>query len=472
MDLREYIRRCEEIGQLKRITAEVDWDMEISHISKMNEERGGPALLFENVKGYSSPVFTGAFATTERLSLVLGMKPTNSFVELCKEWMRLSLGKVIPAVEVKTGPVMENIDDADKLHLDKFPVPKFYPLDGGRYIGTTVFLVIQDPETGKVNLGTYRMQMLDNNRCGVQMLPGKRGTRILAKYKKMGKKMKAAAVIGCDPLLFMAGALQQEGVNQYDVVGTMRGAPAEYIVSDFTGLPIPANAEIVLEGEIDPENFQPEGPFGEYTGYYTDELEKVIKKPCLEVKRVLHRNNPVLWATSVGRPVTDIHMLLAFTRNATLWSDLVNMKIPGIQSVYSPPEAAGRFWAIASIKQAYPGHANQVATAMISTTTGAYGLKGVIVVDDDIQADDIGRVIWALSVRYNPARDTEIIKRGRSTPLDPSLDPDSDKLITSRILIDATTPFEWGDKAPKEVKLDDAMQKKVLERWKEYGFEE
>lgn len=471
IDLREYIARCEKLGELKRITVEVDWDMEVSHISKLNEEKGGPALLFENVKGYSSPIFTGAFATTQRLSVAMGLKPTTSFVELSKEWMRLSLGTVMPAVEVKTGPVMENIDDVDNVRLDKFPVPKFFPLDGGRYIGTTVFLIIRDPETGDINLGTYRMQMLDNNRCGVQILPGKKGERIMKKYKKLGKKMPAAAVIGCDPLLFMAGALQQEGVNQYDVVGTMRGAPAEYIISDFTGLPIPANAEIILEGEIDPENLQPEGPFGEYTGYYTDEIVKVIKKPCLEVKRVLHRNNPVLWATSVGRPVTDIHMLLAFTRNATLWSDLVSMRIPGIQSVYTPPEAAGRFWAIASVKQAYPGHANQVATAIISTTTGSYGIKGVIVVDDDIQADDIGRVIWALSVRYNPIRDTEIIKRGRSTPLDPALDPDSDKLITSRILIDATTPFEWGDNKPKEVTLDKETQKKVLARWKEYGFD-
>ncbi len=469
MDLRDFIEKCEEIGELKRIKVEVDWDLEISHISKLNEEKGGPALVFENVKGYSSPVLTGAFGTSRRLSIAMGMKETFSMCDLSKEWMKFSLGEVIPARETSTGPVLENIDDVDSVNLEKFPVPKFYPLDGGRYIGTAVFLVIKDPESGKINLGTYRMQMLDNKRCGVQILPGKRGERILKKYKKMGKKMPAAAVIGCDPLLFMAGALQQEGVSQYDVVGSIRGEPVEFIVSDFSGLPIPATAEIVLEGEIDPDNFQPEGPFGEYTGYYTDEIDKVIKKPCLEVKRVLHRNNAHLWATSVGRPVTDIHMLLAFTRNASLWSDLENMRIPGIQSVYIPPESAGRFWAIASVKQSYPGHSAQVANAIIASTTGSYGIKGVIVVDDDIKADDIGRVLWAMSVRYDPVRDTELIKRGRSTPLDPSLDPASNKLITSRILIDATTPYEWENK-PREIVLEEEVLKKVQSRWQEYGF--
>jgi phenylphosphate carboxylase beta subunit len=469
MDLRGFIDRCAAIGELKRITAEVDWNLEISHISKLNEERGGPALLFENVKGYSSPVLTGAFGTPPRLSIAMGMTTSRSMCDLAREWMKLSIKEVIPAREVATGPVLENVAEAGSVSLDKFPVPKFYPLDGGRYIGTAVFLVVRDPESGDINLGTYRMQMLDNRRCGVQILPGKRGERIMKKYKKMGKKMPAAAVIGCDPLLFMAGAAMQVGSSEYDIVGSIRGEPTEYIVSDYTGLPIPASAEIVLEGEIDPENLQPEGPFGEYTGYYTDELDKVIKKPCLEVNRVLHRDNPILWATSVGRPVTDVHMLLAFTRTATLWTDLERMQVPGIKSVYIPPEAAGRFWAIASVEQRYPGHAAHVGNAIISTTTGSYGIKGVIVVDDDIKADDIGRVLWALSVRYDPLRSTELIKRGRSTPLDPALDPNSNKLITSRIIMDATIPFEWENK-PKEIALDPEVLARVQSRWKEYGF--
>lgn len=470
MDLRDFIKRCEDAGELKRVKAEVDWNLEISHISKLTEEKKGPALLFENIKGYTSPVFTGAFGTSGRLATALGMPSDYSMCDAAREWMKLTIKELIPAREVNDGPVLENIVDEGRVDLTMFPVPKFYPLDGGRYIGTAVFLVVQDPETGDYNLGTYRMQMLDERRCGVQILPGKRGDRILKKYKKLGKKMPAAAVIGCDPLLFMAGTLMYAGASEYDLTGSVRGAPTEILKTQMTGLPVPATAEIVLEGEIDPENLQPEGPFGEYTGYYTDEFGKEIRKPCLEVKRILHRDNPILWATSVGRPVTDVHMLLAFTRTATLWTDLVQMRIPGIQSVYIPPESAGRFWAIVSVKQMYPGHSSQVANAVISTTTGNYGIKGVIVVDHDIQADDIDRVLWALAVRYDPLRSTELIKRGRSTPLDPALAPDSSKLITSRILMDATIPYEWEQK-PTEIRLDEATLAKVKERWSEYGID-
>ncbi len=471
MDLREFIRQCEAAGDLKRITAEVDWNLELSHISKMVEEKNGPALLFENVKGYNTPVLTGAFGTAKRMAIALGMNTDYSMCDLAREWMKLTLDKVIPAQETGNGPVMENVIEGDNINLfNSFPVPKFYPLDGGRYIGTAVFLIVRDPETGEINLGTYRMQLLDEKTCGVQILPGKRGERIMKKYKKLGKKMPAVAIIGCDPLLFMAGALMHAKASEFDIAGSIRGVPTEIVISEHTGLPIPATAEIALEGEIDPNNFRAEGPFGEYTGYYSDEFGKEILKPALEVKRVYHRNNPVLWATSVGRPVTDVHMLLAFTRTATLWSDLEAMRIPGIKSVYVPPESAGRFWAIASVQQRYPGHAAHVGNAIISTTTGSYGVKGVIVVDDDIKADDMGRVFWALSVRYDPLRSTELIKRGRSTPLDPALDPKTNKLITSRIIMDATLPYEWEEK-PVEIKLDEETVKKVQSRWSEYGID-
>lgn len=469
MDLREFIQKCEEEGELLRIKAEVDWDLELSHISKLNEEKNGPALLFENVKGYLSPVLTGVFGTVKRLAIALGMPTDYSMCELARQWMKLSIKEPISAQQVDSGPVTENVIEGAQVNLFDFPVPKFYPLDGGRYIGTTEFLVCRDPETGEINLGTYRMQALDERSVGLNMGVGKRGERILRKYRKAKKPMPAAVVIGCDPVLLMTGAAMFKAASDYDVASSIRGKPMEILISDYTGLPIPATAEIVLEGEVDPENFRPEGPFGEYTGYYTEEIDREVPKPWLSVKRILHRNNPILWASAAGRPVTDIHMLLAFTRLAALWTELERMKIPGIKSVYIPPESAGRFWVIVSIQQLYPGHAAQVADAVIATNTGSYGVKGVIVVDEDIAADDLSRVWWALSVRYNPLRDTEIIKRGRSTQWDPSLDPDSSKFITSRILIDATIPFEWEVK-PKEIRLSEEVVEKVKRRWKEYGF--
>jgi 4-hydroxy-3-polyprenylbenzoate decarboxylase len=283
--------------------------------------------------------------------------------------------------------------------------------------------------------------------------------------------MPACAIIGGDPLHIFASAATVSGAKSgYDVVSSLRGEPVETVKTQLFGLPIPAAAEIVLEGEIDPTKLRNEGPFGEYTGYYTEELIKPIPKPALDVKRVYYRNNPILWETSVGRPVGDQHMLYAFARNASLWMDLEKMQIPGIKSVYTLPEASGRFIVVVSVQQMYPGHSDQVAAAVIASNTGTYGVKMVIIVDDDIEADDLPRVWWALGTRYNPARGTQIINRGRSTPLDPAIGADEVKFITSRIIIDATIPYEWKIK-PTEIKLNQPMLDKVKAKWNEYGID-
>jgi len=470
MDLRDFVAQCEKVGQLKRVKAEVDWDLEISHVAKVVEEKSGPALLFEKVKGYTSPVLTGAFGTTQRLAIILGKDPNLSMVQLTREWVNTAVKALTPAKEVKDGPIFENILEADKVNTFAFPSPKFYELDGGRYFGTAVFMVIQDPETGDINLGTYRMGILDEKSVGVQILKGKKADRIMKKYAKQGKKMPACAIIGGDPLHIFAGAATIKAKSGYDVVSSLRGEPVEIVKGQVTGLPIPAAAEIVLEGEIDPTQLRNEGPFGEYTGYYTEELIKPIPKPALDVKRVYYRNNPILWETSVGRPVGDQHILYAFTRNASLWTDLTKMEIPGIKSVYTLPEGSGRFIVVVSVQQMYPGHADQIGAAVFASNTGTYGTKMVIVVDDDIDADDLPRVWWALGTRYNPLRGTQIINRGRSTPLDPAIGADENKFITSRIILDATIPFDWKVK-PTEIALNQAMFDKVKAKWNEYGID-
>ena len=471
MDLREFMKKCEAEGELKRIKTEVDWNLELSHIAKLNEEKKGPALLFEKVKDYQIPLLASAFTSPRRLAIALGMPLNFSMCDMAKRWMELTTKKMIPPVEVKTGPVLENVIQGKDVNLFNFPVPKFYPMDGGRFIGTASFVITKDPDTDWINLGTYRMQILDEKTTGVQIIKGKHADFMLKKYQKMKKTMPAAAVIGCDPLLFLAGStLVSASVCEYDIVGALRGVPSEVIKSDLTGLPLPATAELILEGEIetDPSKFQEEGPFGEYTGYYSGKTGEEWPKPVFYVKRILHRKNPTFWATSVGKPVTDTHMIQSLNRTATLWTDLENMKVPGVQSVYIPPEMGGRFWGIVSVRQMYPGHSMQVGTAVISTTTGHYGMKGVIVVDDDIKADDIDRILWALAMRYDPYRSTQIIKRGRSTPLDPAL-PIEAREIVSRIIMDACIPYEW-ERKPTEIKLDEEMVKKVQSRWKEYGL--
>ena len=470
-NLRDWIEACEKEGELKRIKAEVDWNLELSHIATFNERKRGPALLFENVKGYDIPVVISASSTPKRMAITLGMPTTYSMCEMSQGWMKAVIKGLIKPVEVKDGPVMEEVIEGEKVNLFDFPAPQFYPQDGGRFIGTAAFLITQDPETGWTNLGTYRMQILDEKSAGVQIIKGKHADFMLEKYKKMGKMMPAAAVIGCDPVnFFVSSTLISAETDEYDVIGALRGEPVEIIKSDLTGLKLPANAEIILEGEIDPVNLRPEGPLGEYTGYYSGKAKWGLPKTWLNVKRVLRRKKPIFLATTVGLPVGDIHMVQSLNRTATLWTDLETMKVPGIQSVYIPPESTGRFWAIVSVKTMYPGHANHVGNAVISTTTGHYGLKGVIVVDADIPADDMAGIWWSLAVRYNPVQDTEIIKRGRSTPLDPSLPIDA-RDIVSRIIMDATIPYEWKEK-PLKIIMDEETEKRVLSRWQEYGFAE
>ena len=472
-DLREFIEICEEVGELKRIKAEVDWNLELSHIAKINEEKRGPVLLFENVRDYSTPVLTSAFTKPPKVALALGMDPSYGIVDIAREWTERVTGGLVSPKFVSDGPVLENKMEGDDVKLTAFPVPFWTPLDGGRYFGTTAYLVTKDPETGFVNCGVYRMQILDDRSLGLQLLKGKDAEVMLNKYRELGKPMPAAVVVGGPPLGFLVGStLVPYGTNEYDVMGALLQRPVELIESDLTGLPVPARAEIVVEGFIDsnPENFRPEGPFGEYTGYYSGKAQETFPKPWLKVERILYRDNPIFWGTTVGRPVTDTHMVQSINRTAELWTQLTNMGVPGIQSVYIPPESTGRFWAIISIKQLYPGHGRHAGLAAFATVLGNYGLKGAIIVDEDIRADDLDRVWWALSVRYNPVEDTEIIKKGRSTPLDPSLPVHTDyydrRMLVSRILMDATTPYEW-ERKPTVIELDKDVVEKIRKRWKE-----
>jgi len=463
--MRDFITQAEEREMLHRIKEEVDWNLELSHIAKINEEKQGPALLFENVRGYDSPVITSVCTTTERLALIMGEPTDSTLVDLMRVWVEKSEDK-IPPTWVETGPCKENKMMGDDVDLFKFPAPKFYPMDGGRFFGTAHFVVTEDPDTGWVNLGTYRLQLLDKNHLGTQFIKGKHADIMLKKYQAMGKPMPVCAVVGCDPLLFLTGAARLSAFqSEYDFAGSIRGEAIEVVKAETNDLPVPATAEVVVEGEVDADKFMPEGPFGEYTGYYSG--VGTDPRNFIDVKCITYRDNPIFWGTTVGRAVTDTHMTMALTYGATLWQQLVAMKIPGIKGLYCPPEGSGRMVAIISVKQMYPGHANQVLTAAISTEMGAYGLKTVIVVDDDIDPWDIPRVLYALSFRFQPNR-SQVIKRGRSTPLDPSL-PIGQREITGRLLLDATIPYDWKEK-PIPIELDQEVVKRVEARWSEFGL--
>lgn len=474
-DLRDFIDECEKKGELKRIKAEVDWNLELSHICKLNEARGGgQALVFEDIKGCEGVSVLGSALTTEkRLATALDMPDNYTLCQLARDWVELTSKTSIPPVEVSDGPVLENVVEGDKVDLLSLPVPKFAPLDGGRYIGTAVSVVTKDPDKGWTNVGTYRMQLIDENRVAMQIHHGKHADLTLDRHRDLGKPMPAAAVIGGAPIIFlMSSSTAPWGVSEYDRAGAIRGEPIEVIKSDFTGLLIPARAEIVLEGEIDPDRstYTEEGPFGEYTGYYSAKGGKEYLEPVFKVKRVLHRNNPIFWVTTTGQPINDIHMIGALQISASIWSDLREMRIPGIESVYSLPEGCGRLTVVVSVKQLYPGHSTQVGHAIAGTTSGHYRLKNIIIVDDDIPADDIQQVLWAISTRLEAKRGVHILHGTRGGPLDPAVYI-AERDVGSKLILDATIPFHW-DRKPLLTKMDDETLKKVKERWVEYGFED
>lgn len=467
-DLRGYIAACERNGQLHRIEAEVDWDLELSHIATLNEEGGGPALLFQRVTGSAIPVLSSAFTTPQRLALCLGEHPDTSLCELARRWKdRLAGGASIAPRLVRDGPVLACTQTGAGVDLYRFPAPRFYPGDGGRYIGTAHYLVCRDPDTGWTNLGTYRMQLQDRNAVSVMIARGKDAELIHAKYRARGQKMPVAVVIGADPLHFLVSSTHVgSGVGEYGVIGALRERPVEVFRSELTGLELPAHAEIILEGHLDPDDLRDEGPLGEFTGYYSSAKGDcgIGREPTIVVERVLHREAPIFWVSTIGKPVNDCHMIQSVNRSAMLWHELESRGIPGISGVYVLPESCGWFWAVVSIEQAYPGHSSQVGLNAIAH----YGLKGVIVVDSDIAADDIDRVWWALSVRFDPRRSIQVIDRGRASTLDPSLER-SNRHIMSKVIMDACIPFEW-DAKPKEVELDEDTLRRVARRWSELGL--
>ncbi|MCL5736759.1 MAG: UbiD family decarboxylase [Actinobacteria bacterium] len=473
-DLREWIAACESEGELKRVKPEVDWELEIGHIATLNERAGGPALLFEKVKGYDIPVLASTLSTAKRLAITCGRPTSYTICDLAREWKDvIRQNKLVPPVEIRGEiPVMYDVIEGDKVNVYDIPSPRLYPQDGGRYLALACNFITRDPETGWVNLGTYRGMVMDEKAVGANMMgKAKHGRIHIDKTLKTGTKMSAALYCGCDMSHLVVGSTMVPAQqDEYSVIGAMIGEPVEVFTSDLTGLPLPAHAEFILEGEIDldPASFRPEGPLGEYVGYYGASGEGT--RPWLNVKRIYRRKDPIFVISTVGRPVGDAHMINSIGRTAYLWADLETMKVPGIQSVYCPPEAAGRFWAIVSAKITHPAGAERVAEAVSCSPTGHFGMKGIIVVDADVPADDMAGVWWSLACRYDPGNDTQIINKMRPTPFDPAL-PAGAKAVGSKILIDATTPVEW-EKKPRLVELDETTTKTVLERWLDYGFDE
>ena len=464
-DLRDFIRVIDSWGQL-RIVKGANLDEDIGAATDVvHHTAGSPAVLFDDIPGYPSGfrVLVNSFQTHQRVAFTLGVPHDVPLHEMLDAWRhRLQTLQPIPPIEVTDGPVMENVMTGDAVNLLKFPAPKWHPLDGGRYLGTGSFDVTRDPDDNWVNAGTYRVMVHNEKQVGYYISPGKHGRMQRQKYFDRGEKCPVAMVIGSNPLMFLAACTEVPyGLSEYDWVGGVTGEPMKVIRGPVTGLPFPADAEIVLEGFADPNFKLPEGPFGEWTGYYASLMRE---EPVLDVKAIYHRNDPIVLGAPPNKPPDEQSRFRAFMRSALLRDDLEKAGLPDVQGVWCHEVGGSRLFVVVAIKQRYAGHARQAGHLACNVHAGNYLGRYVVVVDEDIDPTNLEEVMWAMCTRSDPVRSIDIIQRAWSGPLDPAIHPD-EKGHNSRAIIDACRPFEWRDKFPMVSNLTPEQTKVARERW-------
>ncbi|MBF6571234.1 MAG: UbiD family decarboxylase [Candidatus Binataceae bacterium] len=490
-DLRTTLNLLERKGELTHVTGEVDWDVELGVVTREVMRRNGPALLFENIKGYHhsgarcTRLAASILGSFRRIALVLGFEedtPYNTMVEYVLEHN----AKLIPPVMVDSGAVQEHVLTGNQINLYDFPVPRWHHLDGGRYIGTMGCVVTKDPDTKRVNVGIYRSMIVDECRMAA-LLGGTQGWGLIfAKYKERGEPMPVAFVFGWDPIMeFIAGTPVPPEICEYDVMGGYRGAPAPLIKCKTVDLEVPASAEIVIEGSVspDPATYAMEGPFGEYSGYVAD---VPAKRPVIQVSAITHRNDPIFRGTLEGAlPGTcgENSYLTSIQRAAIARRIMRNAGISGVLQTYVHPITKGTS-IVVQIKKQYEGQPKQIAAALWGDRSSMYQNKIVIVVDEDIDPSDYEAVDWAINYRIDPGSDDLVIFRGIvGSALDPGSPPENRLVaelgagIWNRLLIDATKTWrfprraEWNNqKFPPVSTNRPADIERVKSKWSSYRF--
>ncbi len=476
-DIHQFVEELEKAGELKRIKTEVDANLEIAEILQRVMYDKGPAVYFENVKGYDIPVLGNAFGSLKRLEIGLetsdfteiGQRIVNmtkldipsGFFNKIKKLPELSkMGDIFPKLE-KSGPVTEVVSDSPS--FDKLPILKSWPKDAGKFI-TFGLIATKHPETEVRNLGVYRMQILDSTHALMHWQKHKRGAHHSEILKEKGKKTEAAIIIGAEPAtVFSAVAPVPEGLDKYLFAGITRKQGIKTVKCKTIDLEVPANAEIVLEGYVDPNDLRDEGPFGDHTGYYTPKEPF----PTFTLTGIMQRQKPIYLTTIVGKPVLEDAYIGKVIERSFL--PLIRMFHPEVVDFSMPASAWFQGMAIISIKKHYPGQAKKVMMGLWGM--GQLSLTKIfIVVDEDVNVHDMNDVIWALTTRADPARDTLIVDNAPTDTLDPA-----SPLVNlgSKLGIDATqkTKEEGYEREIQElIKSDDATKKAVDSKWTSLGL--
>jgi len=469
--LRSFLRQVDALGELT-IIKNADWNLEIGALTEATSELidEPPAILFDEIKGYPPGyrVLSLPTGSRRRTALTLRLPTDMSRMEIVRHGARrMKESPPIAPVEVKHGPVLENVMVGSDIDLFKFPVLHSHPLDGGRYIGTGCTLMNRDPETGYVNMGTYRMQLHERDLLGLWQSPGQQGRLIAERYWKQGKACPVVATFGGDPLVFTFSYIKFGwGIPELDRVGGMLGHPLEVVIGPETGLPIPAHAELAIEGEVPPpsEQTHEEGPFGEWPGYYTASTDALgEQQPVIRVKAVYHRNDPIMLNMAPQWPGAPTHGVRF--DSGILWGQLEGAGVPGIVGVYT----YNPFFVVVAIKQMYAGHAKQTGMAVLGCSAAARNGRFVVIVDDDIDPSNIDEVLWAMTTRADPISDIQTVANCWASPLDPRMPPQlsaEGPHVNSRALFYAVRPWEWREKFPKVNRFSKSDRDDIVEKYK------
>jgi len=471
-DLRYWLEKAEAIGQLKEAIG-VDFKFELGAITDINAKRGGPALLFKNFKGYRKDfsVLTGSMMNAATLGLTMGFEGKLNNLEVVDKVAEIlrsiePTAKDFPVEYVTTGPVMENVVTGNDVDLTIFPTPIWHELDGGPFIGTGCWQIHRDPDSGWTNVGTYRNQLLGRNILGNYISPGHHGNIIRQKYWEKNEPCPVVVCFGAHPLFLLMGSSDvPAGVDELAWAGAIAGRRVPVIKGPVTGLPIPADAEIVVEGFVTKGDEKIEGPLGEFTGYYAGGKKS---EPVIQVKALYYRNQPILVGSPPCRPPSDFSYQFSVMRSAAIKESLRKAGVPAVKGVWVCEAGGGRMWLVTSITQKYAGHASQAAAIACNCQAGGLMARYSIVVDDDIDPSNNDDVIWAMSTRSDPASDFDILRQCWSNPLDPILTDDDKtqhRLFNSRAIINACKPFDRLKSFAPVAEASPALTKATMEKW-------
>jgi UbiD family decarboxylase len=471
-DLREWLRAAAAAGELQHISG-ADAVLEIGAASELNYRRPHPrALLFDDIAGYrpGRRVLTSSLSSPALMGLSLGLGPGLSDHDLVEAlrgrpggWAKEAAS--YPAEPVDSGPVFDNVMVKGEIDFLAFPSPLWHEEDGGRYIGTGCAVVTTDPGTGVPNAGAYRIQVQDDGAAvSINMEAGRHGAQNVRAWFAREGRAPVAVSLGHHPVFLMVSGTEVPlGLSELDYAGAILRERVPVVRCPDTGLPLPAESELAFEGWLYPDRTRPEGPFGEWTGYYSGGVKPVL---TAEVTGLFHRNDPINLGAPPGKPPFDYSYMRSVMKSAMATDALASAGLPGVSAVWCHEAGGGRAIIVVGLEQRYAGHSRQAGYLAAQLPVTAYMNRLVITVDADVDPRDLHEVMWAVSTRCDPARDIDIMRYSWGCVTDPLTLP-GEPTYNSRALIDACRPFERLADFPAVAETSGAVLARVAGRWPE-----